>query len=382
MSLRSLDTFANAFSHSIHQLYEYEQLHRNSNSHKTLFKQLLRELIKRKKFAQDQDLWKELYLRSLAFYRSKTHIGSIPTRLVTKHNEIVSFYMEQEISKTSSTILRFDTHADLNPIQESAYLPVIYQKYLDTKDSKYLRDAQKLVWDIGAAKSGVLFATGIRDLVWGIPQWVPDANVTIKYGIKKNKKNMSLITDDVHAKGMNEWAIQRMKSSLPQRTFSKAQTGRLSKRTLERIIKMIKSNGNEYILDIDLDYFICNGQPFDKSYWKELYDLQSFHRTQTREINEDVPRSKLEKTAELKKYERKLQNEIRQVNQRIKTFFKILKDLKRQGLKPSHITLCDSTNVLFSDCISCNSFSNGYVPLNLALYVHTYVEHYLHKLFA
>ena len=50
-------------------------------------------------------------------------------------------------------------------------------------------------------------------------------------------------------------------------------------------------------------------------------------------------------------------------------------------MTPSYISICDSTNVQFDECMTCNSVSNNYVPLNLALYVHTKVLNGLHKLY-
>jgi hypothetical protein len=71
---------------------------------------------------------------------------------------------------------------------------------------------------------------------------------------------------------------------------------------------------------------------------------------------------------------------VEKIDERIRSFFKIIKYLHRHGFVPSHISICDSTNVQFQDCNTCNSVSNGYVPANLALYIHTKVVQSLYTL--
>lgn len=66
--------------------------------------------------------------------------------------------------------IHFDTHSDLNQT-DSAHL--LRQKYLDyVKENNTSADAaaQRQVSDIGAALSGVLLATGIRNVIWVLPK--------------------------------------------------------------------------------------------------------------------------------------------------------------------------------------------------------------------
>src|SRR5690348_10716512 len=94
MSLRykNLDDFVIKFSEKILLLQKCE----NSNAKnkcKTIFNKLLNDLNKRDKFGIDQNLWYELYFDSVYFYSFINQIGDIPTTLVTKHNNILTFYM-------------------------------------------------------------------------------------------------------------------------------------------------------------------------------------------------------------------------------------------------------------------------------------------------
>ena len=132
MDLPNIDNFINDFSIKVNKLikFEVQKSSNNSTIHQSLFNELLLSLIKRKKFGLDFELWKELYLRSLCFYKSYNKIGNIPIVLVTKHNEILPFYMMHKIHKTNNTFIHWDTHPDFNEVEFSLQLPNLYKKYL------------------------------------------------------------------------------------------------------------------------------------------------------------------------------------------------------------------------------------------------------------
>lgn len=372
---RDYDNFINSFSKDIVKL--------SKTYSKPLFNKLLNLLLKRKKFGLDQHLWEALYYQSVYFYKTPSKINNIPICYVTKHNQILSFYMKHKIHRLDCTIVRFDTHSDLNEIEDSHKLPVLYEKYLESGNTKYIDKAQKIVWDIGAAKTGVIMATGAKDIVWATPMWVPDKEIKVEYFIKENRKSLSLQSAD---KG-SEFDMQRV-THIPKeyeddlKIYQKVQINP-KKNYFSKIKDLIKKNGNKYILDIDLDYFVCNGEPFDKSYFETPFDLQSFNRVKIEYINQNMPRYTTDSTTEeLKAYEKKLNKEIEKINKRIKIFISLLRRLKNSGLVPCLISMSDSSNVMFGDCENgCNTISNGYVPSNLALYVHHIVVKELKKLF-
>jgi len=384
---KNMDEFINKFSHKINDLikYEYNKNRLNTNKHHLLFNDLLYTLFKRKQYALDHDCWTELYLRSLCFYKYKNKIGNIPLVLVTKHNEILPFYFEQKIHKNTNTFVHWDTHPDFNGADQSIQLPKLYKEYLKTNNKDTINKALHIIWDIGAASSGVFFATGIRDTIWNMPSWVPDKEININYFFKDSKKEIILNTDSKDLKNMEEFTNTKHNDEI-QKTYTKIQTGKLSKNGLKLMIENISKNGNQYILDIDLDYFVCNGKQFNKKYWKYSFDLSSEHRTKLTDFNYNLPRgfdeySSPNDNKELIRLEKEFKLEVKLINRRIVHFLNVLKYLKKKGYTPSHISVCDSTNVHFSGCQTCNSISNNYVPLNLALFVHTKVMIGLHRLF-
>jgi hypothetical protein len=375
------DKYIIGISKKVVKLRELENSQPLSRQHISLFDELLAELFKRKKFAKDQMLWEEMYSRSLVFYDSIKTIGNdkIPIVLVTKHNHIVNWYMRQLISEVGYTLWHFDCHSDMNPVKGNRELREMYQRYQKGESLDDNRIDQ-IVWDIGAAVSGTVIATGARDLVWCLPTWLPDREMELKYGlIGKNKK---LVTNDSRAKRDATIDFEYMNKTYDAKTFSKVQTGKLTKNRLKRLEESIRKNGRHYILDIDLDYFVCNGKELDKhKYLKDPYDVSSYGRTKKKEFNQSIPRETLYGSVELNRYSSALQKETTEIANRIREFFKVIKYMKSRGLTPSHISVCDSTNVNFERCGGCNSVSNGYVPRNLALYVHTLIVNGLNEMF-
>lgn len=345
---------------------------KNSKSKKFKYFQKLFDILqKRKQYAIDQNLWESLYFYSITFYTKETFINHIPIFFVTKHNDILSFYMSKKIHNIPYTIIRFDTHSDLNEIENSRLLPKLYKKYIKTDNKKYIEKAQKIVWDIGSAKSGVIMTTGPKDIVWCMPSWVPDEEIQIEYFIKTNKRHLSLQTID-YINDIDFTVIEKIpkkyNSSLKQ--YKKVQTGKITKKVLRSITDMIKINGNKYILDIDLDYFVCNGEKFNESYFNVPFDLESTYRTKKIDFNQNSPRYKNILSKELIDYHKHLSKEIKKIDKRILNFLKLIQSIKNLGYIPYLITMSDSSNVLLTSCQTCNSVSNGYVPSHMALYIH------------
>jgi hypothetical protein len=380
--MKNLDNFIVKFSKDITKLRLFEKNVTVTDEHTALFDKLLNQLIRRKKYALDQDCWEELYKRSLYFYKYTDNIQGIPSVFVTKHNDIVPWYCKMQVHKVPYTLWHSDCHLDTNPIKGNRHLPRLYEEYLDGRESA-LEEIGSIVWDIGAANSGIIYTTGPRDYIWGMPEWLPDKNVGIDYYLH-GRKDKTMVSKDELAKDASCDVEYRSSGSVPDKVnrYIKIQTGKLTQKGYENLYNAIKANGEKYILDIDLDYIVCNGKTLDrKEYIKEPYDLQSHKRTKKLVINQDVPRDNNYMSIELAKYSHALNTEMKEVNYRINKLLKLIKSLYKRGVSPSHISICDSTNIKFEECRTCNSISNGYVPSHLALYVHTRVVAGLYKIF-
>ena len=387
MKLEKLDDFIQKFSSYIPKLQKLE-VTEDPEKYEDILYILYEILIKRKKYALDYYLWTELYLRSIHMYQFVNKINNIPCTLVTKHNNILPFYMTHQSQIKDTTIIHFDTHSDMNEIVNSLELSDINKKYKETKNVLYIDKAQDIVWDIGAAISGVICTIGIQNYVWMLPEWLEyDDNIITEYFLKSKKKKISLVTNDIELQDNILIDLEYTRTeNLNKKLYCKLQSGKSSVSNtsiINNLINIIKTTGkNKYILDIDLDYFTCNGITMDKKqYLSDPYDVKSTKRTKTQTINEDNPRNFYESSDELKVYQKDLKHEISLINKIITKFLNLLMMLKNKGYAPSHISICDSTNVEFSACVNCNSASNGYVSKNLAFMIHKNIYDGLSEIF-
>ena len=382
--LKHADNFIKDFSLDIYNLRILEiQVMKSSKSSSTylkvdsrkvktflkahrLFVDLLHRLNSRKKFIKDSSCWKELYDRSIFYYNFYTYLIDIPICRVTSHNHIVPWYAKQLSSSKYDgiPIVHFDTHEDMNDIEDS-------NKLLKYTDKKQYSKIGEVVWDIGAAMSGILLSTGIRDQIWIMPSWIKNTTGVWEYAINYKKQNRVYSADD--CSDMTNMPFDKRKTWVSNEGEDIALYSRQhfnNKSQWKKVYEFISENSNKYILDIDLDYFICNGTPYNDSYLEENYDVSSYYRTQEVEMIR-TPRFVYEDSnSDYKRYSKKLTKEIHEVDKRIKQFLKGLKYLRQKGLVPVLISISDSTSANFSSCTSCSSVSNSYVPRLLALYIH------------
>ncbi len=356
----------------------------NSKIYKNKIDEIYNILIKRKKFGLDQDIWSELHFLSVYMYPYIKNIGNIPCTIVTKHNHILPFYMMQNIDKENTTILHFDTHPDMNPVKNNDKLPELYEIFKKTNNLNMLDKCQEIVWDIGAAISGVFFTTGIQNYIWCTPSWIPDTDINSQFFMKKNKNELILSTNDEKLDNdplVDVYYTSKIGSDIKKYCKFKTMDSN-NKTNLKNLIDII-GKSQKYILDIDLDYFVCNGMKLNLSeYMKEPYDVASYYRTKTIIINEDSPRNMYDKSDILSQYEKDIKKELGMINKRIKKFLSLIHSLKMKNYIPTQISICDSTNLSFSLCKKCNSISNGYMPKNLAYYIHNEIFTGLKNIFS
>lgn len=367
-SLSTVDQFVNEFSRRL------VRLHKSSHPQR-LFYSLLRALLIRKKvqgIGSDVELWQALYVYFVsAYFRHHTHICGVPATFVTKHNHIVPFYIRQLNTKPLSPtvpILHFDTHSDMNRIEGGEHISP--------------KNASRLVWDIGAAMSGVLTSTSVRNVVWCMPSWVPDDQQTIPYIFNRQKNEFQTTR---HIRDVDFTRVSSFPPQYPVAWYTKIRTGSIPvEEGCRKLIRHIQPN-RQFILDVDLDYFVCNGQPFRPSYFSDPIDLRSSYRVSNFfPTNDGNPRNRRDPLRAVKTQYKRLDREMQHIDRRIRHFLTLLRCLLRQGYRPCLVSVSDSSNVMGADCgtenVNCNSDSNGYVPTYLALYIHTQVVYGINRL--
>lgn len=327
---------------------------------------LLRALLVRKAvhgLSIDAPMWEALYTHTVSRYAGTRYVCGVPATFVTKHNQIVPFYTRHLSSQLSPTvpILHFDTHSDLNRI--------------DGGERITRRNAASMVWDIGAAVSGVLTSTGVRNVVWCMPSWVPDDQQRIPY-IFHRKKNELQTTERI--RDVDFTHVKSFPEEYTVAQYTKLRTGAMSVRKACRKLREVIEPNRRFILDVDLDYFVCNGKKYRPSYFRDPIDLRSYHRTRNFSMmNEDNPRNRRDNN---NNKNRQLDREVKHIDRRIRHFLSLMRCLFKRGFRPCLVSVSDSSNVLGADCKTCNSESNGYVPTYLALYVHVQVVYGLNRL--
>lgn len=354
----------------------------NAKAHKKLFTDILETLMKRKDFVGDADFWTELYLRSIWQLPSFKKIPdtNIPATIAVKHNHVLPFYMKHmpKISKRAP-ILHWDTHDDINPIENSANLP----------GNQKLQEAQDIVWDIGAAMSGVIIATGPRPFLWCMPSWVPNPSLACKYDLvhTKSKNSIDMVVQQPESEKLTRAVRTTSLRVVPQtkdmESGNYAQVQMESLPDANRRLLQLIGNEKEYVLDVDLDFFCCNGKKLDKQeFFKEPYDVASHHRIPRIEMIR-TPRDVYDPTDKVYiMYAKMVNKELKLIRKRLAGFQNTLRYLKKNGKTPVLVSISDSTKANFTECIDCSSTCNSYVPGHIALWLRMQVIDIISKTYS
>lgn len=350
-----------------------------SISYQAGLRHVFRVLERRKDFVQDHDLWIELYYRSVMAYPFQTSLAGLPFVNVTKHNHVLRFYMDLK-APADVPLLHWDTHSDLSPIEGSRAM------IRHAAAGKGLA-AQNTCWDIGAAMTGVLLLPGPpRNFVWITPSWVIDPEDDVRYWKHEaGSKNVVLAHCDAkkdHPLCSIRLYANRCPCKGPSGTISTVNLSRGDGQAkMRRLLSLVPPG--RYLLDIDLDVFVCNGRPVRRElYLKEGYDVCSTDRCRMKELN-DLPREVFNKHA--RQYfdlNRSFRREVRLLGGRLKAFERQLRALKAAGRHPCAVSISDSTGVNFTDCDSCVATGNNYMPTYFAVYVNVKVRSILQRVLA
>jgi len=338
-------------------------------------------LMKNRNHVRHYKYWVRLYSLSTHLYRVdnyKRYIGKIPVYKMTKHNFALANWINELLENDCETIIHFDTHADMNYIIDSNKIMKKFKQIDKKGDVKpYISDLEKLVWDIGSPVTGLLYylsqyTKNDVKVLWAVPKWIPEKQLSpLEDVIKKpfNKKNIYLRNND--SENTIEYSVNKKKNSLLEFSFISQRFDNLKK--YKEVVNFV--DHRNFILDIDLDYFVSNGTPYSKiNYLEGTYDVSSDKRVSNQffSLIEKTPRDPFD-SDDYFKYVKDTEVEIKAIEKRVVDFTKGLKYMKKEGLNPIAITISDSTSVDFSNCGGCHSNYNEYVPQNYALWLHKLV---------
>jgi len=348
-------------------------------------------LKKRMNLVEDYLLWKHIFNRLVDTYKKDNYnlkIKNIPVYQVTKHNHAVSPFIQEMLKNNKiDMLLHFDTHSDMNDINDYSNVASLFNKVIKKrKIKKYIKNMEQKIWDIGMPVTGFLafyqqkYKNKDVKLVWTLPDWIPTATKEpIDSYIDKpfTRKNISLEEDDdnltykLYNKDEDDYKINFTKSRFK------------SSKDWKKIQKIIGKSS--YILDIDLDYFVANGEELDNDeYQEDYYDVKSKYRIfYDEQVFMRFPRGPFNKyDSRYRKYKRNVEKEVKQIKNRMNIFLKGIKYLKNKGKIPSAIIICDSTSAPFAKRSKHHTHYNEYVPQQYALWIHMTIQSGLKKIFS
>tara|TARA_B100001996_G_scaffold375172_2_gene354760 strand:- start:620 stop:1345 length:726 start_codon:yes stop_codon:yes gene_type:complete len=234
---------------------------------------------------------------------------------------------------------------------------------------------------------------GIDNVVWALPKWVYDDNNVFEQALvcdkqdefyylrssEENKDNF-LLEDDIEiVKPKKMKDPSTFKLYHPHTYYRLRVYNDSGWENLKKII--LKANDNKmFILDIDLDFFVTNGDKMSvKEYKKEFDDLESIGRVHGLP-GITTPREAYNEPEGVK-YNNNLMKELKLIKKRVEIFLNGLAMLKKSGIKPCCIDISDSAPSFFSGDTSRAVLTNQYTPKYFVPVLHMWLRRGFKKLY-
>lgn len=302
------------------------------------------------------------------------YIISIPVIEVAKHHHAVEWVYKLCDSDNIGTILHVDSHADMNPIKNDINFTklCIKKKLFSKKNLKRIYDS---VTNIGSVLVPFVAPYNSNNgIVWLTPEWVTEPFCQSE-NIISTSYDYCCFYGKAPIYYPNLLHEYKKINNNPDTPISIITTN------IKESSKVIKQISNNYILNIDLDYFVTYGN----DNYKETGDAISHNRT----IFDygyilKTDNYTFEKTKQL------LQFEMNLIRERIDKFLVLIKKLKDNGKIPKMIIICDSTRIHFSheylgqEFIQYNESQliNEFTPKYLTYWIHNTILHHLNLIMA
>jgi|TARA_B100001094_G_C18165254_1_gene791670 hypothetical protein len=357
---------------------------------KPLLEKVTDKLMATKNFLAYRPMWEELHDRMVYYYNycnEENFDKPIPFFSVSLHNEAVPLWLKvKKVGKLSNVLVHFDTHDDMGLPEKSECL----LKEDGSLDEQGMMNGScgQIYWPVTC----LLMSKGVDTIVWGMPKWVYDDDNHFKQTLvcdkkdefryirssKENKDNFLLEPDVEIVKPKNMKDSSKYKLYHPH-TFCRLKLYNASGwKKLEKIISKVPDK--KFVLDIDLDFFVTNGDKVSMKEYKENFDdIESTGRvhyvpgmTTPRETYNDQDSIDCNKD---------LLNELKLVKKRVEVFLEGLAILKSKGIKPCCIDISDSAPSFFSGDTSRAVFTNQYTPKYFVPVLHMWLKKGFKKLY-
>lgn len=316
-----------------------------------------------------EKIYKELNDQILYYYndmndRQYYKINNINVINVLRHCDAVKYVFKYIEDDELPTILTIDTHPDNNNIclQEISKENILSN-----------------ITNIGQVHVPIIAGyTKNNGIIWTTPTWINKENVEFNtYESNNNNNNKELLLDNTKELNNNYYKLCIRKENINKcKKKVKFCIG-----LVENIIEYESYITNNYILNIDLDYFCCYGCD-ENNNDDQLYEIGALNKddiesyvcdkiSENRTIIDFNYAIKNEEYASKK--EKEINNEINCIRNRIKLFLKTLIYLKDKGKCPKLIIFCDSTqsniSFEFANKNINKNMDNGYTPQYLVFWI-------------
>lgn len=395
MNTEENDNYNNGLSKITKILYNMRRVEHSKSSMsvkyskaKVMIENVTNLLIKKKNFLLYRPMWNELHDCMVYYYdfNNKRNLTTkTPIFNTTLHNEVVKWWLKYKKShgKLSETLLHFDTHDDMGVPDTRKH--ILTRKGKIDYPSITKGSCGKIDWPVTC----ILLSKSVTNVVWCIPKWVYDSNITIhEQVLTHSKKNDTFTYIRSEDEKKDKYKIEGNVEVLPSieetpdtdfyhlHEFSRVKSA--SPSGWRKLLKLI--NTEKFILDIDLDFFVTNGDSYSKEEYKEDFgDLESTGRTHgvpgitsPRAVYEDGNGSDTVN---------KLNKEVLLIKKRVSIFLKGLSMLKSKGLTPCCINISDSAPSFFSGSTSRAVWTNSYTPKYFVPMLHVLLIPALKKMY-
>ena len=354
----------------------------------------LSSLLENKDFLLYRPLWEELHDR-MVYYYDYHNRESLNKRIplfqtVIHHYAVVWWLKAEKRKKLRGPLVHFDTHDDMSVPNN---VDKIINKYGEFNEDAF----NDVCGAIDLPVTCLLLSKSVDNIIWATPEWVYDDDGTwdqyaafstknIKGICNKNemvflrdkdsKKDdfpMGGLVDDIKVKDLDKSKF----SLLHPFKFSRVHTNNIL--GWKKLYKALNAT-TDFILDIDLDYFCCNGDDISKKHYMNTYeDVQSKDRVHGIP-GIRTPRSMYENDEGIK-CKKDLNKEAILIKKRVDIFLNGLNYLKSLEVIPSVIDISDSTMSLFSGSFDGAIFTNEYCPKYFVPYIHIMLMKGFHNLY-
>lgn len=353
----------------------------------SVIERVYKELIKRKDFLADRHFWDELHDRMVYYYNylnEKNLSKSLPLFRVVLHNDAVRWWLKcKRRGKISGPLVHFDTHDDMGLPDKTNGL--LKNGKLD-EDGIAKGNCGQIYWPITC----MLISKGIDQVIWAMPNWVYDddngftqhlisktpSQGFVYYRDEDQPKDNFIMEGDVEIVSSNKIEDS---SFLFDHEFRFDRLKVIDRKSWTKLGRII--DDKHFILDIDLDYFVTNGDVCNKAeYQEEFYDLESTGRVH------DMPGMRTPREAYTddvsEEAKKALRKEWKMVEKRIQTFLSGLAELKRKGITPCCIDISDSAPSFFGGQPESGVLSNNYTPKYFVPAIHFLLYKGFEKLYS